>query len=122
MTKPTGRPRGGARPGAGRPLGRKSASTLKRDAALRRAALRNLMPVEYLLSVMRDKTIPRPERMDAARWAAPYLSPKLSSVEIVKSVRAMSTEELRWAINDAERAAGPAMSGWKPRVVPGGRG
>jgi hypothetical protein len=122
MTKPTGRPRGGARPGAGRPKGRKSASTLKRDAALRRAALRNLMPIEYLLSVMRDKTIPRPERMDAARWAAPYLSPKLSSVEIVKSVRAMTTEELAWAISDAERATGPVMPGWKPRVVPGGRG
>jgi hypothetical protein len=121
MTKPTGRPRGGARPGAGRPKGRKSASTLKRDAALRRAALRNLMPIEYLLSVMRDKTIPRPERMDAARWAAPYLSPKLSSVEIVKSVRAMTTEELAWAISDAERAPGPGVPGWKPHLVSGGR-
>src|SRR5215472_16370773 len=47
MTKATGVGRGGARPGAGRPKGRKSASTLKRQAALRRAAAKNLMPVEY---------------------------------------------------------------------------
>jgi hypothetical protein len=79
------------------------------------------MPIEYLLSVMRDKTIPRPERMDAARWAAPYLSPKLSSVEIVKSVRAMSLDELQWAISDAERAPAPGGPGWKPHLVSGGR-
>ena len=75
------------------------------------------MPVEYLLSVMRDKTIPRAERTEAAKWAAPYISPKLSSVEIVKSMRAMTLDELQWFIADAERAS----AGWQPRLIAGGR-
>jgi len=49
---------GGPRPGSGRPVGRKSSSTLKREAALRRAAARNLGPVEFLLNEMRDLTLP----------------------------------------------------------------
>ena len=117
MTKPTGRPHGGTRAGAGRPKGAKNKSTVKRQAARAKAALKNLMPVEYLLSVMRDKTIPRAERTEAAKWAAPYISPKLSSVEIVKSMRAMSFEELQWFITDAERAS----AGWQPRLIAGGR-
>jgi len=117
MTKPTGSPHGGARAGAGRPKGAKNKSTVKRQAARAKAALKNLMPVEYLLSVMRDKTIPRAERMEAAKWAAPYISPKLSSVEIVKSMRAMTLDELQWFIADAERAS----AGWQPRLIAGGR-
>jgi hypothetical protein len=113
---------GGARPGAGRPRGRKSASTLKRAAALRRAAAKNVGPVEFLLREMRDLKLPRQERWLLAKWVAPYVSPRLSSVEVVKSVKAMSLDELQWAINDAERATGPVVPGWKPRVVPGGRG
>jgi hypothetical protein len=114
-------PRGGARPGAGRPLGRRSSSTLKREAALRRAAARNLGPVEFLLSEMRDLSLPREQRQLIAKWVAPYVSPRLSSVEVVKSVKAMTTEELEWAIADASRGAVPPPIGWKPRLVPGGR-
>jgi hypothetical protein len=33
----------------------------------------------------------------------------------------MTEDELRWAISDAERATGPLVQGWRPRVVPGGR-
>jgi hypothetical protein len=121
MTKPTGRPHGGARPGAGRPKGRKSTSTLKKQAALARAAARNLMPVEYLLSIMRDKSLARNVRMDAAKWVAPYISPRLSSVEVMKSVKAMSREELEWAIADARGAMPPRPLGWRPKVVVGGR-
>jgi hypothetical protein len=109
--------RGGARPGAGRPKGRKSSATLKKEAARERAALKNLMPVEYLLSILRDKTQPQNVRMEAAKWAAPYISPRLASVEVVKSLRAMSLEELRWFIADAELAT----KGWQPRLIAGGR-
>jgi hypothetical protein len=112
---------GGARPGAGRPRGRKSTSTLKRAAALRRAAAKNVGPVEFLLREMRDPKLPRQERWLLARWVAPYVSPRLSSVEVVKSVKAMSIEELQWAISDAERATAPVVPGWKPQLVSGGR-
>jgi hypothetical protein len=114
--------RGGARPGSGRPRGAKNKTTQKRAAALKRAAAKNVGPVEFLLREMRDKKLPRQERWLLAKWAAPYVSPRLSSVEVVKSVKAMSTEELEWAINDAERATAPVVPGWRPRVVPGGRG
>jgi hypothetical protein len=79
------------------------------------------MPVEYLLSIMRDRALPRNVRADAARWVAPYLSPRLSSVEVMKSVRAMSSQELEWAIADARGATPPRPLGWQPKVVPGGR-
>jgi hypothetical protein len=113
---------GGARQGAGRPRGGKNAATQKRAAALRRAAAKNVGPAEFLLREMRDKKLPRQERWLLAKWVAPYVSPRLSSVEVVKSVKAMTTEELQWAIGDAERATAPVVPGWRPRVVPGGCG
>jgi hypothetical protein len=112
---------GGARPGAGRPRGGKNAATRKRAAALKRAAAKNVGPVEFLLREMRDPKLPRPERWLLAKWVAPYVSPRLSSVEVVKSVKAMSLEELQWAISDAERATAPGVPGWKPYLVGGGR-
>jgi hypothetical protein len=113
---------GGVRPGAGRPRGAKNVSTLKRAASLRRAAAKNVGPVEFLLREMRDTKLPRQERWLLAKWVAPYVSPRLSSVEVVKSVKAMTTEELQWAISDAERTTAPFVPSWKPRVVPGSRG
>ena len=121
MTQPTGRPHGGPRPNSGRPKGSKNKSTLKKQAALARAAARNLMPVEYLLSIMRDRTLPRNVRMDAAKWAAPFLSPRLSSIEVMKSVKGMSRQELEWAIADARGSVPPRPLGWQPKVVTGGR-
>jgi hypothetical protein len=112
---------GGARSGAGRPRGSKNVATRKRAAALKRAAAKRLGPVEFLLKEMRDTKLPRAERWLLAKWVAPYVSPRLSSVEVVKSVKAMSIEELQWAISDAERAAAPGTPGWRPQLVPGGR-
>lgn len=39
------------------------------------------MPLEYMLTVLRDEQQPHEERFKAAINAAPYLHPKLSSVE-----------------------------------------
>jgi hypothetical protein len=38
---------------------------------------------------------------------------------VVKSIYAMTDEEVDWAIGDAE--AGPAGGRWQPRVMRGGR-
>ena len=73
-------PRGGSRPGAGRPAG--SATRKTREIADRAAAAGEL-PHEFLLRVMRgeavDGTVPTfAELIDAAKAAAPYFAPKLA--------------------------------------------
>jgi len=41
-----------------------------------------LMPVDYLLSVMRDESIDRCQRIDASKAVAPYIHPKLANIEL----------------------------------------
>lgn len=72
-------PRGGFRPGAGRKAG--SANRKTREIA-DGAAKSGLTPLDYLLTVMRDEGAERRERVDAAKAAAPYIHPRLNSVEI----------------------------------------
>ena len=70
--------RGGKREGAGRPVGAKTKRT--REVA-ENAAHEGLTPVEYMLFVMRDQKAD-PSRRDAmARAAAPYIHPRLSTVQ-----------------------------------------
>lgn len=40
------------------------------------------MPLDYMLSVLRDESQPMESRMDAAKNAAPYVHSRLSSTEI----------------------------------------
>jgi hypothetical protein len=109
--------RGGARKGAGRKPGGKNRTTRQRETSRQKAVEEGITPVEFLLAEMRDLTVPREERRLIARWVAPYVSPRLAAVAIVKSIREMSDAELEWAIQDAEEP----QPGWKPRQVQGGR-
>lgn len=70
--------RGGQRPGAGRPKGAQNKATVEQREAVKESGL---TPLEYLLSVMRDDTAERAERVDAAHKAAPYVHPKLANVD-----------------------------------------
>lgn len=70
--------RGGARPNAGRPKGAINKATQK---AREMAEAGGIMPLEFMLQVMRDETADRAERLDMAKAAAPYVHPRLSSVE-----------------------------------------
>lgn len=45
------------------------------------AAKEGLMPLEYMLSVLRDESADAKDRMWAAEKAAPYVHAKLASVE-----------------------------------------
>lgn len=74
---------GGSRPGAGR---KKGQTTKLNDEARRKAADGGLMPLDYLLSIMRNETLPQPDRVDAAKAAAPYVHAKLANVELNASV------------------------------------
>jgi hypothetical protein len=69
---------GGARPGAGRKPGAINKATAKAREA---AEAGGMMPLDFMLSVMRDDTAERSERLDMAKAAAPYLHAKLTSIE-----------------------------------------
>lgn len=70
--------RGGRRPGAGRPKG--AANKRTREIA-DKAAGEGLTPLEYMLQILRDETNSVESRFEAAKAAAPYVHPRLSSVE-----------------------------------------
>ena len=70
---------GGARKGSGRKPG---AATKKTREIADAAAAEGLTPLEYMLEVMRDVGGERRERLAAAIAAAPFIHPKLSSVEL----------------------------------------
>lgn len=71
--------RGGRRPGAGRPRG---AATKRTREIADRAASEGVLPLEYMLAVLRDETADAARRDDMARSAAPYLHPRLSTAHV----------------------------------------
>jgi len=71
--------RGGKREGAGR----KPGSVSRIDAEARQRALAGgMMPLDFLLSIMRDDKQDAAARRDAAKAAAPYCHARLSSTEL----------------------------------------
>ena len=86
-------PSGGKREGAGRPCGRGG----KREGAGRpRGSLQKrhkvvvadptaLMPVEWMLAVLRDPEAEQSRRDEMAKQAAPYLHPRLNAVGITST-------------------------------------
>ena len=70
--------RGGKRPGAGRPKG---AATQRTREIADRVAAEGVLPLEYMLGVMRDPAAEPSRRDDMAKAAAPYLHPRLSSTD-----------------------------------------
>jgi hypothetical protein len=73
------KPRGGKRPGAGRPKGVPNKASIERQAQIEASGL---TPLEFMLNVLRDDKRTFEERMDAAKAAAPYVHPRLSSAEV----------------------------------------
>lgn len=78
MKTNSGNQRGGARPGAGRKKG--SATKRTREIA-DRAAANGVTPLEYMLSILQDEGQPQEARYQAAKDAAPYMHPRLATVE-----------------------------------------
>ena len=71
--------RGGRREGAGR----KPESVSKLDAEARKKANEGgVMPLDFLLGIMRDENQDARSRLDAAKAAAPYCHARLSSTEV----------------------------------------
>lgn len=68
--------RGGKRPGAGRKPG---VSDKAKIAA--QVAASGLSPLDFMLGVLRDESQPFERRQDMAKAAAPYVHPRLATVE-----------------------------------------
>lgn len=83
--------RGGARAGAGRKKGGHNRIT---EQAIEQAKEGGIMPLDFMLSIMRDETEERPVRLDAAKAAAQYVHPKLSAVEADVGVKFIIGEAL----------------------------
>ena len=89
-------PRGGQRPGAGRPIG-----AVSRVSATARAAAANTgeLPHEFLLRIARGDEIDGQksslkDRIDAAKAAAPFFAPRHASQEVkVSTLSQFSSEE-----------------------------
>ena len=64
----------------GRQKGTPNRATAAQAAAI---AASGLTPLDYMLSVLRDETAPRSERMEAAAKAAPYVHPRLAAIEYI---------------------------------------
>jgi hypothetical protein len=71
--------RGGRRPGSGRKHG--SATRRTREIA-DAVALQGVTPLDYLVQVMRSPSSSPAEALDAAKAAAPYMHPRLTSVAL----------------------------------------
>ena len=70
-------PRGGKRPGSGRPKGAKT--KLTEEAILK--AGEGLLPLDYMLELLRDESLETAQRFEAAKAAAPYVHARLSQIE-----------------------------------------
>lgn len=82
--------KGGFRKGSGRKAGSTNRFS---KALLERVQEEGIMPVDYLLSVMRNETEDTRVRIDAAKAAAPYVHHKLSAVTVDLSAPEQSHEE-----------------------------
>ncbi len=71
-------PSGGKREGAGRKPGVPNKASVARQEEI---AASGLTPLDYMLGVLRDEKSTEANKMWAAEKAAPYVHPKLASVE-----------------------------------------
>lgn len=90
--------RGGKREGAGRKAGSANNRSKKLEATIASIlkdaeAQGPLMPLDFMLSLMRDEDQPKAVRMLMAEKAAPYVHAKLSSVDMASGKAAQAVHE-----------------------------
>ena len=81
---------GGSRPRAGRKPG--TINRFSKDL-LEKASQSGLLPVDYMLGVMRDESLDSRLRIDAAKAAAPYVHQKLSVISVDVTTPDVTHEE-----------------------------
>jgi hypothetical protein len=83
--------RGGARPGAGRKAGGANRVT---QEAVEAAQSGGVMPLDFLLQIMRDDGADESKRIDCAKAAAQYLHPKLNAIDLNADVNVKTIGEV----------------------------
>lgn len=102
----------GSKPGERRG-GRKKGVPNKASAAQAAAiAASGMTPLDFLLSVMRNGNHDWSTRVDAGKAAAPYVHPKLSSMELT------GRDGAPLAVNVTRFGAGEGNSTGKPPAIP----
>lgn len=91
---------GGKRERAGRPPGSLNKATIDRQREVEESGI---TPLNFLLSVMRDEDADIEKRLDAAKAAAPYVHPKLSSIQHGGNIGYLSHEEALDQLDHARR-------------------
>lgn len=84
-------PRGGRRPGAGRPKGARNKASARLQAEV---ASSGVTPLAYLLAILRDETETTERRMEAAVKAAPFVHPRMTAVDVNGTVDGSLTVEI----------------------------
>lgn len=81
----------------GKKTGGRTRGTPNRATAAKAAeiAQSGLTPLSYMLSILRDETKTPADRFEAAKAAAPYVHPKLASVDHQSSDGSMSPTDPR---------------------------
>jgi len=99
---------GGKRPGAGRRKGSRNRRTRETVAAVKQG----LTPLEYLMSVYQDPAVEIEHRIEAAKAAAPYVHPRLSTVQVqaTADLRLLTDEQLDAEVRELLRD--PVIQGW----------
>lgn len=100
-------PRGGARPGAGRKPG---AATIKTREAANTIAAMGITPLDYMTGVLNGTVEYDEIKFMAAEKAAPYVHPRLASVEakVTATIQDVTEAELDAEIGALAVAAGLA--------------
>jgi len=107
----------GSKPGerrGGRKAGTPNRATAKRQAEI---AASGITPLEFMLNVMRDGKRDVMERLEAAKAAAPYVHPKLATVEVRGPLAHTVTPTQPVTAEDSERAYVAMCNAWPvPKV------
>lgn len=106
--------KGGATPGAGRKKGIPNKASIARQE---KVAATGITPLDYMLAVMRDPTATKWRRDDMAKAVAPYVHPRLSTIEHNNITPARDTGEIYARLVEILAATASRGSGGPDRPV-----
>ena len=94
----------------GRKRGTPNHITAERKAKLTEAQMAGLTPLDYMLGILRNEDAKPDARMNAAVHAAPYIHPKLATIEHGGKDGAAMVLEVHWPGMPVRSDADPASS------------